>query len=130
MSHLDTAYQLGVKQAEVDFQAELDKIAQGRVPGAAVPGAPTVPTPINPQVGKGIHGKPQPPAMPVQQRTKSAQGDRPLLGGGTAPPVPGRGAQPVPAPPPQTQQLTPPPSATRLPGRTPSVPPPMPTRAI
>ena len=57
MSHLDTAYQLGMKQAEADFQAELNKAAQG--PGSAVPGAPTVPTPVNPQVGKGVHNAPE-----------------------------------------------------------------------
>jgi hypothetical protein len=67
MSHLDTAYQLGCKQAEADFQAELSKAAQGG-PGSAVPGAPTVPTPINPQVGKGVHNQPAPSQMPTQRR--------------------------------------------------------------
>lgn len=80
MSHLDTAYQLGVKQAEEDFKAELQKAAQGAVaagtatppprqPGSAVPGAPTVPTPINPQVGGGIHNQAPAPVMPQQRRT-------------------------------------------------------------
>lgn len=66
MSHLDTAYQLGVKQAADDFQIELNKAAQG--PGGAVPGAPMVPTPINPQVGKGIHNVPPKPVVPPQVR--------------------------------------------------------------
>jgi hypothetical protein len=68
MSHLDTAYQLGVKKAEEDFQAELAKSAQGYTPGGTVPGAPTVPTPVNPQVGKGIHNQPPPSRMPAQKR--------------------------------------------------------------
>ena len=72
MSHLDTAYQLGMKQAEADFQAELSKAAQGG-PGTAVPGAPTVPTPVNPQVGKGIHNQPQAPVIPKQIRQPPAQ---------------------------------------------------------
>lgn len=73
MSHLDTAYQLGVKKAEEDFQVELSKAAQ---PGSAVPGAPTIPTPVNPQVGKGIHNQPPVP-MPAQKRVPP-----------TAPPAP------------------------------------------
>jgi hypothetical protein len=72
MSHLDTAYQLGMKQAEADFQAELSKAAQGG-PGTAVPGAPTVPTPVNPQVGKGIHNQPSAPVMPKQIRQPAPQ---------------------------------------------------------
>ena len=38
MSHLDTAYQMGTKQAEADFQAELAKVAG---PGEAIPPAST-----------------------------------------------------------------------------------------
>jgi hypothetical protein len=68
MSHLDTAYQLGVKKAEEDFQVELNKAAQPMQPGGAVPGAPTVPTPINPQVGKGIQNAPPKPVIPPQVR--------------------------------------------------------------
>ena len=70
MSHLDTAYQLGVKKAEADFQAELSKAA---APGQAVPGRPTVPTAANPQVGGGFTnvGTP-PPVAPQQRRVQSA----------------------------------------------------------
>jgi hypothetical protein len=66
MSHLDTAYQLGVKKAEQDFNTELRKAAG--VPGSAVPGAPTVPTPINPQVGGGVHNAQPKPVIPTQIR--------------------------------------------------------------
>jgi hypothetical protein len=47
MSHLDTAYQIGMKQAEVDFEAELQKAAlQASAPPALnTTGAGTVPTP-------------------------------------------------------------------------------------
>lgn len=41
MSHLDTAYQLGVKKAEEDFNIELQKAAQPFRPGSSVPPAPT-----------------------------------------------------------------------------------------
>jgi hypothetical protein len=37
MSHLDTAYSLGVKQAEADFNAELQKAAQGNTLQPSVP---------------------------------------------------------------------------------------------
>lgn len=50
MSHLDTAYQLGVKKAEEDFSIELQKAAQGRMPGMAVP-------PASPTVGVGSPGE-------------------------------------------------------------------------
>lgn len=55
MAHLDTAYQYGMKQAEEDFNAELQKQAQG-APGT--PPAPVTPPPTQPGAGAGM---PQPP---------------------------------------------------------------------
>lgn len=60
MAHLDTAYQQGMKQAEEDFAAELQKHAQG-----APPPAPITPQPAQPPIaGRGL---PQPPA-PISGR--------------------------------------------------------------
>ena len=65
MSHLDTAYQLGVKKAEEDFNIELRKAAQGRMPDLSGGGAPPVP-------GRGAQPVPAPPpqtrpTMPLPQ---------------------------------------------------------------
>lgn len=63
MSHLNTAYELGVKQAAQDFQVELNKLG---APGQAVPPPSPVPTPVQPGVGGGIHNQ-RPGNMPPPQ---------------------------------------------------------------
>jgi hypothetical protein len=85
MSHLDTAYQLGVKKAEEDFQAELNKSAQGNLPDLSGGTAP--PTP-----GQGAKPVPAPPVrtQPVTPPPSATQ--LPSRGTGTRvpPPVPTR----------------------------------------
>jgi len=68
MSHLDTAFKIGAAQAQHDFQAELDKVAQGDLrppiptpdirPGQPQPGPAPRPTPTPPP-------KLRPPAAPL-----------------------------------------------------------------
>lgn len=61
MSHLDTAYQLGIKQAETDFNVELQKAAQGAaVPLAGAKAAPVTPPPQMRAPGGAV----PPPAPP------------------------------------------------------------------
>lgn len=60
MSHLDTAYQLGMKQAEADFNLELQKAAQP-VTG---PTATTQPMPVKPPAPVRAPGTATPPPAP------------------------------------------------------------------
>jgi hypothetical protein len=64
MSHLDTAYQLGCKQAEADFQAELSKAATNG--GAVAPAPPQkqpAPAPAPPQRPGTAVPPPAPPGV-------------------------------------------------------------------
>lgn len=64
MSHLDTAYQLGMKQAEADFNEELRKAAQGAVPAPQPqPAPPAGGTPAPPRAPGGAVPPPAPPGV-------------------------------------------------------------------
>ncbi|HUW10308.1 MAG TPA: hypothetical protein VM537_11315 [Anaerolineae bacterium] len=78
MSHLDTAYQIGMKQAEVDFEAELQKAALQA----------SAPPPLN-TTGQGI--------VPTPQRMDV----KPMAGQASAGALPGRTPGAPPPPPPQ-----------------------------
>ena len=71
MSHLDTAYQIGMKQAEVDFSDELSKAAQGGLQGTAPPSQNNL-NKIVP--GGDLRTAPQQPAprVPLQPRVPTA----------------------------------------------------------
>jgi hypothetical protein len=63
VSHLDTAFKIGAAQAQHDFQAELDKVAQGDM-------RPPIPTPDirpgQPQPGPAPRPMPAPtPKLPI-----------------------------------------------------------------
>jgi hypothetical protein len=80
VSHLDTAFKLGAIQAQYDFEAELNKVADlpagPPIPGVK-PGQGPAPKPIGPSgPGSGTH-TPKLPTPPVPPLTP-----RPGMGGG------------------------------------------------
>lgn len=73
MSHLDTAYQLGVKQAEEDFQVELQKAAQGvGAQRQMTTSKGTAPQPYTP----GSTPIPAPKAAPVGSPAEAVRGSQ------------------------------------------------------